>query len=684
MRSAPLLAPPTAKVVPAPSSLHGDTRVDNYHWLRDKESEDTLSYLREENAYTDAVMEPRAELAEALYEEILGRIKQTDLSVPVKDGNYYYVTKTVEGKQYPIYARTKGAIDGPSEILLDLNAMADDHSFLGVGAFEVSDSGDLLAYTLDTSGFREYTLHIRDLKTGKDFPESFEKVKSVAWAADNKTLLFTGDDHAKRAYQIKRHVLGDDPKDAKVILEENDERFRVGVWRSRSKAYLFVGAFSHTACDIHYVDATRADSDLLPMAGRRDEHEYYADHRGDQFFIRTNDKGRNFRVVTAPTESPGEVSWKQLIPHSDDVMIAGFSVFKDHWVAREREGGLPHVRIGEYGNDNSHRIAMPEPVYNVSGEQNPEFDTDRFRYRYESLTTPSSVFDYHIEKRDSELLKETEVLGDYDRTQYESQRVYATATDGTRVPVSLVYKKGIAQNGSAPMLLGGYGSYGFAYPARFSHARVSLLDRGVVYAIAHIRGGGEMGTKWHDNGRMFHKKNSFTDFISVAEHLLAEKWTNKDKLVIEGGSAGGLLMGAVSNMRPELFHAVISHVPFVDVLNTMLDDDLPLTVGEYEEWGNPKIKEQYAYIKSYCPYTNVEAKAYPAMLIKTSLNDSQVMYWEPAKYVAKLRAMKTDDHSLLFKINMDGGHGGSSGRYDRIKETAFDYAFLLWQVGAAI
>jgi oligopeptidase B len=678
--------PPVADKQPAPTTLHGDTRVDDYAWMRDKESPKVVAYLEAENAYADAILAPTAALQETLYKEIKGRIKQTDLSVPVREGGYYYYSRTEDGKQYDINCRKRGSLDAPSseeEIILDENELAKGHEFLGVGAFEVTEDGNLLAYSIDTTGFRSYTLRIKDLRTGETLPDSIDKVKSVAWADQGKTLLYTVDDDTKRSYRLYRHTLGADPANDELLFEESDERFRIGVERSRSDKYLFLYSASHTATEVYFAPANDPKATFEVIAKRSVDHEYTVDHRGDRFYILTNDKGRNFRVVTAPETDPSPGKWTEIIPHGDDVMLEGFDVFANHYVVTEREAGIPHLRFGRFDIDETHRVEFPEAVYAVFGGDNPEFDTDTYRLSYQSFVTPSSIYDYHATDRRLELLKETEVLGGYDRTAYKTERLAAKAPDGKLVPISVVYKTGVKLDGTAPMFLQGYGSYGFSYPVTFSHARVSLLDRGVIVAVAHIRGGGEMGKKWHDDGRMFNKRNTFTDFIAVAEHLIAENYTASDRLAVQGGSAGGLLMGAVVNLRPDLFKAVLNQVPFVDVLNTMLDEDLPLTVGEFEEWGNPKIKDQYEYIKSYCPYSNLSAQAYPAMLVKTSFNDSQVMYWEPAKYVARMRALKSNDTPLLFKTNMAGGHGGSSGRYDQYRETAYDYAFILWQLGVA-
>jgi oligopeptidase B len=668
---------PAARREPKVDLVHGEKRQDEYFWLRRKEDPQVRAYLEAENAYTDILMKPTEALQEALYSEMLGRIKETDLTVPYRKGDFLYYTRTEKGKQYPILCRKRGDLEAREEVLLDQNELAKGQKFFAVGDFEVSDDGNLLAYTTDVTGFREYTLFVKDLRTGAVGPERIAKVSSVAWAADNRTLFYVSDDAAKRPYRAYRHSLGADTAGDPLLFEEKDEKFVLNVDRSRSGDYLFLDSSSHTSSEIRFLPAGEPPGDLTVVAPREKDREYEVEHRRGAFFVRINDTGRNFRVVMRSTTDSRPEEWKEIVPHREDVMIEGIDVFAGHLVVLEREGGLRQLRILSFSTGETHRVEFPEPVYALFSAENRQFDTNVFRFRYQSLVTPESVFDYDMDKRERKLLKRTEVLGGYDPTRYVSERLHAKAADGTTIPISIVYRKGVKRDGQNPLLLTGYGSYGISNNPSFSSNRVSLLDRGVVCAIAHVRGGGEMGKKWHDQGRMFAKKNTFSDFISVAEHLIAEKFTSRDRLAIEGGSAGGLLVGAVVNMRPDLFKAAISRVPFVDVINTMLDPTLPLTVGEFEEWGDPRIREQFEYIRSYSPYDNIVAKAYPAMLVKTSFNDSQVMYWEPAKYVARLRATKTDSNPLIFKINMAGGHGGSSGRYDKLRETAFDYAFLL-------
>jgi oligopeptidase B len=676
-------APPVAKTKPTVRELHGERFVDDYFWLREKGNPEVIAHLEAENAHAASVMGRFTELQGTLYKEMLGRIKETDLSVPVREGEFYYYTRTERGQQYPIYCRKRGSLDAAEEVYLDVNALAKGESFMAIGAMSISDDANLLAYTTDTTGFRDYRLYVRDLRTGELLEQPAERVRAVDWAADNKTLFYTTTDGAKRPNRLFRHAIGGDG-DA-LLYEEKDERFSISVGRSRSKAYLFLEVGSLTTSEVHYLPAAQPTGTWKIIAPRQDAHEYEVEHRGDQFFVRTNRDGRNFELAVAPTSDPSPANWKVVVPHRADVMCQGALVFEGYTVLYERADGLPRFRVAKAGAEAAEAwtvLPFPEPTYAVSPSGNPEFKTGTFRYTYQSFTTPASVFDYDFATGHATLLKETEVLGGYDRTKYATERVMATASDGTRVPISLLYLKSLKRDGTAPLYLTAYGSYGLPMNASFSSNRVSLVDRGVVFALAHVRGGGELGKAWHDQGRMLQKKNTFTDFIAAAEHLVAQRYAARQAVAIEGGSAGGLLMGAVANMRPDLFKVVVAQVPFVDVINTMTDTSLPLTVGEFEEWGNPAAnKAEYDYIKSYDPYRNLRAQAYPAMLVKTSLNDSQVMYWEPAKYVARLRELKKDSRPLVFKINMAAGHGGSSGRYDRLKEVAFDYSFVLWQLG---
>jgi oligopeptidase B len=675
-------APPVAKKIPRTTTVHGTMLSDDYFWMRDKKNPEVISYLEAENAYTEAMTKSTSALQEKLYKEMLSRIKETDQNVPYRLDGYLYYTRTEAGKQYATFARRKGSMTAPEEVLLDLNEMVKGHPFMSVGDFEVSDDTSLLAYSTDSTGYREYTLNVKDLRTGA-VTKIAERVSSVAWANDNKTLFYVVDHPVnKNPYRLYRHTLGR-VGDDDIIYEEKDEMFGIGVGRSRSRGYIFLTSGSHTTSEVRYIAADKPGAEWRLILPREAGHEYYADHHGDQFYIRTNEGGsRNFKLVTAPASDPRRENWKEIMPHRAGVYVGGVEMFKDFYVISERGNATPRLRIFDYKSGKATDIAVPEPVYSISLGANPEYDTAKVRYNYQSFITPSSVYDYDLKSGKSELLKQQPVLGGYDPKLYNSERVYATASDGTKVPISLVYKKDIKLDGSRPMLLGAYGSYGIPSNVTFSSNRLSLLDRGVVFATAHIRGGGDLGKEWHDAGKMMTKKNTFTDFIAAAEYLVNQKYTSRERLVITGGSAGGLLMGAVVNMRPDLFKAVVAYVPFVDVINTELDDTLPLTAGEWEEWGNPvKSKENFQYMLSYSPYDNVAAKEYPAMLVKTSLNDSQVLFHEPTKWVAKMRSMKTDKHPLLLKVNMGAGHGGASGRYDALHETAFDYAFMLTQMG---
>jgi oligopeptidase B len=671
-------SPPVAKRIPKTTVIHGDTRVDNYYWLREKTDPQVIGYLEAENAYTNAVMKKTEGFQENLYKEMLGHIKQTDLSVPYRLGDWWYYSRTEKGKQYSIHCRKRGSLDGREEVMLDLNEMAKGQKFLHLGASVVSDDGNLLAYSIDVTGFREYTLFVKDLRGNSVLPDRIPKVTTFAWAADNRTLFYVTEDAAKRPYRLCRHTLGSSNGD--TVYEEKDELYRIMLQRSRDRAYLFAQSQSSTTSEVRCLPSDRLADAWRVILPRETDHEYHVDHRGDLFYIRSNKGAKNFRLVTAPAADPQPANWKEILPHKEDVLLEDVQLFAGHCVVTQRQQGQQGLHIIDLENGKDHAVSFPEPAYSVFPERNPEFQTKLFRFAYQSLATPASVFDYDMNDRKRTLLKQTEVPG-YEARGYTTERIFATAADGARIPIDLVYKKGLARDGSAPLLLYGYGSYGFSLPVAFQPQRLALLDRGVVYAQAHIRGGSEMGRQWRDQGKMMFKRNTFTDFIAAAEHLIAQKYTAKDRLAIEGGSAGGLLMGAVTNMRPDLFKVVVLMVPFVDVVNTMLDASLPLTIQEYLEWGNPNIKKEYDYIKTYCPYTNLAAKNYPAMLLMTSLNDSQVMYWEPAKYTAKLRALKTDDNVLLLKTRMAGGHGGASGRYDALRDEAFVYALVLNELG---
>ena len=678
--SASMVQPPETEKNPKITEINGDRMVDNYFWLREKTNPAVIAHLEAENAYTGAMMKPTEALQEKLYNEILSHIKQTDVNVPYKKDGYYYFSKTKEGLQYPIFFRKKGSLDAPEEMILDQNELAKGQKFMSLGTILPSDDGNLLAYSTDNTGYRQYLLQFKDLRTGQLLPDKMERVTSVAWANDNKTLFYvTEDSVTKRSDKMFRHVLDTDKYE--LIYEEKDELFDIGVGRSLDKAVIMLGAYSKTSNEFRFIPATDPNAPWKIILPREADHEYDVDHRGDLFYIRTNKGATNFRVVTAPVADPSEKNWKEFVAHRPAVKIDSIDLFANNAVLSEWENGLEQIEIIDFKTNKRHRIAFPEPVYSAELTDNREFNTTVLRYRYESLTTPRSVFDYDMSSQKATLLKQTEVPGGFDKNNYKAERVFATASDGTKIPMSVVYRKNVKLDGSAPLLLYGYGSYGISIPPTFSPGRLALLDRGVVFVIGHIRGGGELGEPWRDAGRMMNKMNTFTDFIACAEHLINNKYTSKDRLVIQGGSAGGLLMGAVTNMRPDLFKAVVAQVPFVDVLNTMLDASLPLTTSEYIEWGNPNEKPAYDYMKKYSPYDNIHKADYPAMLVKVSLNDSQVPYWEGSKFVAKLRDYKIDHHPLLLKVNMGAGHGGASGRYDAYHEAAFDYAFMLWQMG---
>ncbi len=679
--SAPLVAqsPPVAKKVPHVTQPHGYHVEDDYFWLRERENPEVLTYLAAEDAYADAMMAGTVALQDTLYKEMLGRIKETDENVPYRRDGWFYYTRTEEGKQYPIFARRHGSMDSAEQVTLDLNVIGEGKAFVGIGAYAPSDDGNKLAFTLDTTGYRQYVLFVKDLRTGVLSAPMAERIDEVAWSTDGTTLMYAQEDSiTKRTYLAVRQKLDGKPE---VVFEEKDDLYELGVTRTRSKAYFLIESSSATTTEVRYVPANRPQEPAKVIAPRVDEQEYSVDHAGSAFLILTNDKGRTFRLVSAPVTSPGRANWKELIPNRPTTMLEDADAFSDHMVTTEREDGLVHFRVRDLSGGAPRDISFPEPTYSAHAAQNYEFITPLFRFAYTSLVTPLSLYDYNVKTGERTLLKRQPVLGGYDPDNYTSERVWATAGDGTKVPISLVYRKELVRNGQRPMLLEGYGSYGYPNDVSFSSNNVSLLDRGMIIATAHVRGGGEMGKPWHDGGRMMTKINTFTDFIESAEFLVAQGYTSPDRLVITGGSAGGLLMGAVTNMRPDLFRAVVTYVPFVDVMNTMLDASIPLTTGEYLEWGNPNEKAAYDYMVRYSPYDNIAAKSYPAILVRSSFNDSQVPYWEPSKYVARMRVLKTDSNPLLFKIKLQpGGHGGASGRYDHLHDEAFDFAFILKQL----
>lgn len=671
-------SPPVAKAVPKTLTMHGHERTDNYQWLREKENPEVIAYLEAENAYTDANMKHTEQLQARLYEEIKSRIKQTDLSVPYRMDDYFYYTRTVEGKNYPFYCRKKGSLDGAEEILLDVNAMAEGKKYYRVSLFRVSPDHKLVAFADDTEGDETYTLRFKDLTSGAILPDAIAGIDAAGeWGNDNRTVFYLTLDATRRPYKLFRHRLGEPADTDAELYHEADETFGINVSKSRSRKFLILDLRSTMTREVRVLSADDPTGAFSVIEPRKRGHEYEIEHHGDRFFIVTNDQAKNFRLMEAPVAAPTQSNWKEVIPHRERVKLDGVDAFENHLVIRERDEGLPRLRIRKLADGSDHVVDFAEPAYSVFATGNEEFKTDTVRFIYQSLITPRSVFDYNMNTKKRELLKQDEVLGGYDPKNYVTERIFAKAPDGTRVPLNLAYRKGLVRDGKNPCFLNAYGSYGASSDTFFSSERVSLLDRGFVFALANIRGGGELGRTWYEDGKLLKKKNTFTDFIACAEHLIAEKYTSPDRLAIQGGSAGGLLMGAVTNMRPDLFKVVLAQVPFVDVINTMLDPTIPLTTLEYDEWGNPNDKAYYEYMYSYSPYDNVAAKNYPNILVKTGLNDPRVAYWEPAKWVARLRATKTDNNRLLFKTRMEAGHGGASGRYDRWKDYAFDYAFIL-------
>jgi oligopeptidase B len=679
------LSAPIAKRVRHENHWHGEMYVDQYYWMREKTHPDVRAYLEDENAYTKAKTAALKPLEAALYEEMVARVQQTDLSVPVRMGSHYYYSRTVEGLQYPIRCRKQAGSggtyrdDAEEQVLLDQNEMAKGLTYLGFGDIQVSDNDNLYAYTTDVTGFRQYTLHVKDLTSDEIVSDLAERVTSVEWAADNRTLFYvTEDPVTKRSNKLWRRALDGEPE---LLYEEADELYRIGVGRTKDKRYVTVGAYSTDTYEWRYLDAANPTGDFEILLPREKGHRYSMTHRNGVFYLRTDRDALNFRIVQVPVADPVEDNWQDVVPHKEDVLVNSFEVFRDFAVVQERVQGLNRFRIFDFDDGSWQEIAFPEVVYAASGGGTPEFTSSTYRIDYQSMVTPPCVFDYDLETLDRELKKQRDVPG-YDPSLYQTERVWAKARDGKKVPISVVYKKGTPRDSTAPLWLYGYGSYGISIPASFDSNRLSLLDRGVVWATAHIRGSSTLGEAWRKDGMLMKKMNTFTDFIDCGRHLIAAGWCAKDRLMAEGGSAGGLLMGAVANLQPDLFRAIHSAVPFVDVMNTMMDASLPLTVGEYLEWGNPNEQPAFDYMMSYSPYDQLEEKAYPATLVTTSFNDSQVMYWEPAKYVAKLRELKTDDNELLLKCKLEAaGHGGASGRYDRWKDRAFEMAWMLNQVG---
>ena len=670
---------PSAPKRPKEITTHGDTRIDPWFWLRDVEDPATLEYLRAENAHTEAVMAPEEELQERLFLEMRARIKEDDSTVPEKEGEYYYYTRFEEGKQYPIHCRKRGSPDGPEEILINVNELAEGKDYTRVGSWENSPDHKWLAYSVDSDGSEQYTIVIKNLETGELLDEAIpNSYYSLEWANDNRTIFYDVLDENHRPVKIFRHHLGEDPSKDELVYEEKDERFFVGVAKSSSQRFIFVASSGNNMSEWYFMDGNDPSSELTLVEPRRPDFEYDIDHHGERFLIRNNGDGaRDFKVSETPVSAPGFANWSDFVPHVLGRPIGGFGLSQDYFVLYYRTNGLPQVQMRNLASGETHELTLDEEDYAVRLQGNREWESSNLRFSYASLTTPATVYDYDMDTREREFRKQTEVLGDFSSDKYQSRRVFATAEDGTQIPISLLYAKDTPLDGSAPLYLYGYGSYGIIIDSDFSSVRLSLVDRGYIFAITHVRGGMDLGWDWYEGGKLLNKKNTFTDFIACAEHLIQEGYTTKGNIVSSGGSAGGMLMGAIVNLRPDLFKAVIADVPFVDVLNTMLDDTLPLTTMEYNEWGNPNDPQYYNYIKSYSPYDNVKSQDYPHMLITGGLSDPRVTYWEPTKWAAQLRELKTNDNLLLLKIHMDSGHAGASGRFDRLREVALEYAFIL-------
>ncbi len=677
------ITPPAPKQIPETLSIHNDVRIDNYYWLRQRNNPEVIEYLKAENEYTEKYLAPTKPLQEKLFKEITSRIKQNDESVPYKYNGYLYITKYEEGKEYPIYYRKKDEEGAKEELMLDVNQLAEGHDYYDLGFFEVSPDNKLLAYTEDTVSRRLFTLKILNLETGEYFPEEIKNISSgISWANDNKTIFYTKKDTVTlRNHKIARHVLGTPATDDKIIFEEPDETFNVYQWKSKSDKYIFIISSSTLTTENYYIDADNPEAKIESIQPRQRGIEYYVAHFGDYFYIRTNYQAENFRLMRTPVNRTSIDNWEEIIPHRDETLLEEVELFKDFIVLSERTNGLTRIRIINPNKNTDYYLPIEEETYSIYIAENPEFNTTKLRYEYTSLTTPYSTYEFDMETKKNTLLKQYEVQGGYNPQEYQTKRIFATAPDGTKIPISLVYKKTTPINGTAPCIIDGYGAYGYSNDVYFALHRLSLLNRGFVYAFAHIRGGEEMGRKWYEEGKLLKKKNTFTDFIACSEQLIADGYSAKDKLFAWGGSAGGLLVGAVANMRPDLYRGIIADVPFVDVVTTMLDESIPLTTGEFDEWGNPKDSTYYFYMKSYSPYDNVTHQPYPAMLVLTGLHDSQVQYWEPAKWVAKLREYNTSDKPILLSVNMDTGHGGASGRFAPYKEIAMSYAFILYELG---
>ncbi|MCB0588165.1 MAG: S9 family peptidase [Phaeodactylibacter sp.] len=678
------LEAPRAAKKPKALTIHEDTRTDNYYWLNERENEEVIQYLKSENDYKEKVMKPLKPFQEKLYQEIIARLKPDEESVPYKDNGYYYLSRYEKGKEHPIYSRKKESLETTEEVMLDENELAKPHNYYNIGGRSVSPDNRLLVFGEDTISRRIFTLRFKNLETGEMLKDAIPGTSgSAAWANDNKTIFYAAKDPTTlRTHKVFRHVLGTPVEEDVEVFHEDDPAFRAFVYKSKSRKYIIIGSYSTLSHEYRVLDADTPGGEFRVIHPREKELEYDIAHHHDKFYIRTNLDARNFRLMVTSEDATTKENWKELIPHREDVLLEDMDIFEEFLVLSERKNGITQLRVRQWKGP-EHYINFGEEAYLAYVSINPDFDTDWLRIGYTSLTTPNTTYDYNMRSKELKMLKQQEVIGSFKPEDYHSERLYATARDGARIPISMVYRKGFRKDGNQPLLLYGYGSYGHSMEPYFSSVRLSLLDRGFAFAIAHVRGGEEMGRHWYEDGKLLKKKNTFTDFIDCAEYLLKNQYCSPEKLFAMGGSAGGLLMGAIVNLRPELWSGIVAAVPFVDVVTTMLDDTIPLTTGEYDEWGNPNEKKYYEYIKSYSPYDNVEAKDYPPMMVTTGLHDSQVQYWEPAKWVAKLRELKTDDNPLLLHTNMEAGHSGASGRYRRYEETAMEYAFLLSLAGLA-
>ncbi|WP_282628477.1 S9 family peptidase [Empedobacter sedimenti] len=674
---------PIAKKIEEKLEKHGDVRIDNYYWLNDRENPEVIEYLNQENEYTKTVLQPTEEFQAKLFEEMKSRIKEDDSSVPYKMNGYWYLTEFQKGKEYPIHKRRKDSLENPDEILFDVNPMAEGHAYYKLGGLSISPNNEMCTFGVDNVSRRIYTIQVKDLRTGEILPDKIENTTGGSvWAADNKTLFYTRKDEALRAYQIWKHKLGTSSEKDTLVFEETDDTFSVYVYKSKSRDYIIIGTSSTVSDEYRYINANQPDADFKIFQERERDLEYSIEHFGNEFYIQTNkDDAFNFKLMKTPIDKTEQENWIEVIPHREETFIEGFEIFKNYLVIEERTNGLIQMNIKAWDKSEDYYLPFNEETYTAGSSTNPDFDTDILRYGYTSLTTPTSVIDFNMKDKTSEVKKEQEVLGSFDKDNYVSERIWAEARDGEKVAISLVHHKDTKLSADTPLLLYAYGSYGYTIEPNFSSVRLSLLDRGFIYAIAHIRGGQYLGREWYEDGKMLEKKNTFFDYIDCAKYLIEKGYTSTPHLYGMGGSAGGLLMGAVINYEPTLFNGIVAQVPFVDVVTTMLDDTIPLTTGEYDEWGNPNDEEYYNYMKEYSPYDNVETKAYPNLYVSTGLHDSQVQYWEPAKWVAKLRELKTDNNVLLLDTNMDTGHGGASGRFESLKEDAKEDAFLFMLEG---